>query len=69
VCPGDPAVFGNLPPHPAVNEALKEVAVSRAYSGLTVSTGLPETKQYLAEHLSKYPGPQPLTPKVGELSQ
>ena len=65
VCSGDPAVFGNLPPHPAVNEALKEVAVSGAYSGMTLSTGLPEAKHCVAEQLSKYPGPRPVQPQVG----
>ncbi len=63
---GDPAVFGNLPTHPAVTEAMRTVSASGAYCGMTLSTGLPETKQCVAEQLSKYPGTPPVTPRVRE---
>ena len=57
-------MFGNLPPHPAVNEALREAAANLVYNGLSVSSGLPEARRCVAEQLSKYPGPHPVTENV-----
>lgn len=51
---GDPTVFGNLPPHPAVGEALQEAIASGRYNGYDHSSGVEETRRALAEHLSRY---------------
>ena len=37
---GDPTVFGNLPPHPAITEALKKAADSGKYNGYGHSKGM-----------------------------
>ena len=50
---GDPALY--LSPHPAVGEALKIAADSKKYHCLAQSAGLLETRESIAEWLSKYP--------------
>ena len=61
---GDPAVFGNLSPHPAVKESLI-AAASMMYSGMTSTSGLLEARQAVAEHLSKYPSKHCISEDVG----
>lgn len=61
---GDPAVFGNLPPHPAVNSALKQAVDSNLFNGMTHSAGALETRQCVARQLSKYPSTHSITTDV-----
>ena len=51
---GDPTVYGNLPPHPAVEQALKDAIESGRYIGYEHSSGIEETRQAIAENLSRY---------------
>ena len=64
---GDPAVFGNLDPHPAVNEAVRAVLDSSEVNtnGYPHSSGLLVARKAIAEKLStdKYK----LTPEVRKL--
>lgn len=62
--PGDPSVFGNLPPHPAVGEALKNAVDSNRYHGMPHSAGILEVRESLAQQLSKYPTKYPLKADV-----
>ena len=39
---GDPTVFGNLPPHPAITEALKKAVDTGKYNGYGHSKGMKE---------------------------
>ena len=64
VATGDPSVFGNLPPHPAVCEALKAAVETNGFNGLAYSSGVPEARQCIAEQLSKYPSNHPLAADV-----
>ncbi len=61
---GDPTIFGNLPPHPALGEALKDAVDGNKYNGMAHSSGVVETRQSIAEELSKYPSPYPLSKDV-----
>ena len=37
--PGDPTVFGNLPPHPVIPQALKNAVDEGKYNGYSHSSG------------------------------
>ena len=59
---GDPSVFGNLPPHPAVIEGVRLALESGKYHGYGHSSGLAEARDAVAKEFSR-PG-APLTGKV-----
>ena len=61
-CSGDPSVFGNLPPHPAVTEGVRLALESGGYHGYGHSSGLPEVREAVAKEFSR-PG-APLTAQV-----
>ena len=61
-CSGDPSVFGNLPPHPAVTEGVRLALESGGYHGYGHSSGLPEVRAAVAKEFSR-PG-APLTAQV-----
>lgn len=61
---GDPTVFGNLPPHPAVKEAVKKVLEEGKYNGYGHSSGLEVTRRAVAEEHSIPDAP--LTADVSE---
>lgn len=61
---GDPAVFGNLAPHPAVNEALKAAVDSNRFNGMAHTMGVLEVRESVARQLSRYPTKHPLTADV-----
>lgn len=50
--PGDPSVFGNLPPHPAMKEAVMKVVEGGKYSGYGHSRGLEEARGAVAREYS-----------------
>ena len=62
---GDPSIFGNLEPHPAVNEAVKGVLDSSDVNtnGYPHSAGLLVARKAIAEHLSTEK--HKLSPEVG----
>ena len=60
--PGDPTLFGNLPPHPAVTEGVRLALESGKYHGYGHSSGLAEAREAVAKEFSR-PG-APLTGKV-----
>ena len=51
---GDPSIFGNLDPHPAINEAVKAVLDSKEVNtnGYPHSSGLVVARKAIAESLS-----------------
>lgn len=49
---GDPSVFGNLPPHEVVYEAVRTALDSHSYNGYGHSTGLEITRRAVAEAYS-----------------
>lgn len=49
---GDPTVFGNLKPSPVAIEAVKEVLEGGNHNGYASSTGYPEARQAVAQHLN-----------------
>ena len=50
---GDPSIFGNLPPHPAVIEGVKRALESGKYHGYGHSSGLPEVRAAVAKEFSR----------------
>ena len=63
---GDPAIFGNLLPHPAVTEALQRAVESQRYNGMAHSAGVPEVRESVARQLSRYPSKHPLSAEVSK---
>ena len=59
---GDPAKSSELPPHPAVSEAVKRVLDEGKYNGYANSSGILEAKIALAKEYSR-PGAM-IDPKV-----
>ena len=49
---GDPTVFGNLPPHPVIIEALKNAVDGGKYNGYSHSSGLPHVREVVAKKFS-----------------
>lgn len=49
---GDPTVFGNLKPDPVIIEAVKDSLESGKYNGYGSSTGFPEARDAVADHVS-----------------
>ena len=60
---GDPSVFGNLPPHPAVIEGVKRALESGKYNGYGHSSGLPEAREAVAKEFNR-----PRAPLTSEVS-
>ena len=50
---GDPSVFGNLPPHPAVIEGVKLALESGEYNGYGHSSGIPHVREAVAKEFSR----------------
>ena len=61
---GEPAVFGNLDPHPAVKEAVKKALDTIHLAKMAHSAGIPEVRGVIAKHLCKYPTKYPLKDDV-----
>ena len=59
---GDPSVFGNLPPHPAVIEGARQALESGKHNGYGHSSGIPHVREAVAKEFSR-PG-APLTGEV-----
>ena len=57
-------MFGNLPPHPVVGEALKKAVESQQYNGMAHSAGIPAVRESVAAYLSKYPSKHSLSADV-----
>ncbi len=64
---GDPAIFGNLPPPPAVTEALMKAVASQRYHGMAHSAGVPEVRESVAKQLSKYPSKHSISADVSNI--
>ena len=47
-------MFGNLPPHPAVMQALQDVIASGVYNGYDHSSGNMATRKAVAQLFSRY---------------
>lgn len=54
---GDPTVFGNLKPDEVILEAVKESLDSGKYNGYASSTGYPEAREAVAEHVATSASP------------
>ena len=50
---GDPSIFGNLPPHPAVIEGVKLALESGQYNGYGHSSGIPHVREVVAKEFSR----------------
>ena len=50
---GDPSIFGNLPPHPAVIEGVKLALESGKYNGYGHSSGIPHVREAVAKEFSR----------------
>ena len=50
---GDPSIFGNLPPHPAVIEGVKLALESGEYNGYGHSSGIPHVREAVAKEFSR----------------
>ena len=50
---GDPSVFANLPPHPAVIEGVKLALESGEYNGYGHSSGIPHAREAVAKEFSR----------------
>ena len=69
VLPGDPTVFGNFPPHPAVGKALQDVMDQGGPDALGYhhSSGWKPARQAVVDHISRYSDNSRLTYEVSFL--